>query len=126
MYDKWLEKTSPRSTHDPREGEIYKVVTTFGKTFELKYGYYSEIDRAGSPDIIYPDFLTDPIYTDGGERFVTMMQDACEEFSSPTQRGEDTTCAECKYFMRGEEWFGICTRSQKSGKPSESNGRDKF
>ena len=22
------------------EGELYKVVTTFGKTFELRYGYY--------------------------------------------------------------------------------------
>ena len=30
-------------THE--EGELYKVVTTFGKTFELRYGYYEECDR---------------------------------------------------------------------------------
>ncbi|MBR2354616.1 MAG: hypothetical protein IKA76_08965 [Clostridia bacterium] len=109
MFNKWLEGTSRGSDHDPREGEVYKVVTTFGKTFELRYGYYSEIDRSGAPDIIYPDFLAHPIYTDEGERFVTMMQDACEQFSSTSKRGVDSTCAECKHFTRGEEWFGICT-----------------
>ena len=27
-----------------QEGELYRVVTTFGKTFELRYGYYDERD----------------------------------------------------------------------------------
>ena len=113
MRNQRLEIKEENLSRDPREGEIYKVVTTFGKTFELKYGYYSEIDRAGAPDIIYPDFLTAPIYTDAGELFVTMMQDACEAFASPAAHGEDSTCAECAHFTRGEEWFGICTCPQK-------------
>ena len=112
MRNPWLEGGEQRSAREPREGDVYKVVTTFGKTFELKYGYYSELDRSGAPDIIYPDFLANPLYTDQGERFVTMMQDACECFSSPSQRGEDSTCADCKFFQRGEEWFGICACNQ--------------
>ncbi len=94
------------------EGEIYKVVTTFGKSFELRYGYYDDIDRNHSPDIIYPDFVKNPLYTDIGEPFVTMMQDACERYKGNLKRTPDTTCAECEYFKRGEEWFGICTCPQ--------------
>ncbi len=94
-----------------KEGELYKVVTTFGKTFELRYGYYDEIDRQSplcEPAVIYPDFVKTPLYTDDGEPFVTMMQDACTNYKGETKRNADTTCADCKYFERGEEWFGIC------------------
>ena len=95
-----------------REGELFKVVTTFGKSFELRYGFYEERDRLNplcEPDIIYPDFIKAPLYTDTGEPFVTMMQDSCESYSGDTRRTPDTTCAECRYFERGEEWFGICS-----------------
>ena len=85
------------------------MVTTFGKTFELRYGYYDDIDRNGEPDIIYPDFTKTPVYAEKGEPFVTMMQDACERFKGEGKRTTDTTCSECRYFKRGEEWFGICT-----------------
>lgn len=90
------------------EGEIYKTVTTFGKTFELRFGYYDDIDRNHPPDIIYPDFIKSPIYAEGGEPFVTMMQDACASYKGKSKKTPDTTCAECKHFKRGEEWFGIC------------------
>ena len=94
-----------------KEGELYKVVTTFGKTFELRYGYYEECDRQSSlcePIVIYPDFTKEPVYTDEGIPFVTMMQDACENYEGSTKRTVDTSCAECNYFKRGEEYFGIC------------------
>ena len=94
-----------------KEGELYKAVTTFGKTFELRYGYYEECDRRSplcNPIVIYPDFLEGPVYTDNGEPFVTMMQDACKSYRGEAKRTPDTTCAECKYFQRGEDWFGIC------------------
>ena len=97
------------ATH--KEGELYKVVTTFGKTFELRYGFYEERDRLNTlckPAIIYPDFLKEPLYTDKGEPFVTMMQDACEKYKGDSTSTPDTTCAECKYFKGGEEWFGVC------------------
>ena len=102
------------ASNDPEheEGELYKVITTFGRTFELRYGYYGEKDRQNplcQPVVIYPDFTAEPLYTDEGEPFVTMLQDACESYRGESNRTPDTTCAECKYFERGEEWFGICT-----------------
>ena len=92
----------------PAEGELYKRVVTFGKTFELRYGYYDDIDRKTNPVVIYPDFQDNPVYTEGGEPFVTMMQDACESYEGATPKTVDTACAECRYFKRGEEYFGIC------------------
>ena len=42
-----------------KEGDVYKVVKIFDRTFELRYGYYNELDRNGKynePIPIYPDF----------------------------------------------------------------------
>ena len=108
-----LEVGSRISENYPTEGELYRVVTTFGRSFELRYGYYDDCDRSRSPDVIYPDFLRCPIYTDRNEPFATMMQDACEYYEGERACNEDTTCSECKYFVRGEEWFGICSCPQK-------------
>lgn len=105
-----------------REGELYGVVTTFGKTFELRYGYYEEKDRNNPlcvPAIIYPDFIKKPVFTDNGEPFVTMMQDACDFFEDASERTEDSSCAECKHFCRGEEWFGICLCPRKRERNNE-------
>ncbi len=93
------------------EGELYKEIELWGRTFTLYYGYYEECDRQNplcEPIVIYPDFLRDPIYTDDGEPFVTMVQDACGSFNGKTKRTPDTTCAECSCFHPGEDWFGIC------------------
>ena len=92
-----------------KEGDLYKIINTFGKTFELRYGYYGECDRKYEPDVIYPDFVKDPVYTDNGEPFVTMVQDACKSYRGEAKRTPDTTCCECKYFQQGEDWIGICT-----------------
>ena len=112
MLTKFFEITNQPPKKVCKEGDLYKTVTTFGRTFELKYGFYEERDRESplcEPAIIYPNFVKNPIFTDDGEPFVTMMQDACEHYNGDTTRTSDTTCAECKCFMQGEEWFGICT-----------------
>ena len=101
-------KNSPTHLKEAREGEIYEVVNTFGKTFELKYGYYDDKDRSGPPDVIYPDFIQEPIYTDSGEPLVTMMQDACPYYKGNVKRMDDATCGECKYVLRDKAWFGLC------------------
>lgn len=97
-----------KTEQTPTEGQLYKVVTTFGRTFELRYGYYDSIDRTRAPDIIYPDFSKEAMHTDGGEPFITLMQDACPHYEGSEARTEDTLCASCKHCRRGEEWFGIC------------------
>lgn len=119
MFSKLIQNDFPLTESTHKEGDLYKVVTTFGKTFELRYGYYGEQDRQNPlciPAVIYPDFTSKPLYTDDGKPFVTMMQDACKSYRGEAKRTADTTCAECKYFQRGEEWFGIC-KCPKNRKP---------
>jgi len=41
------------------------------------------------------------------------MQDACRSYKGDAKRTVDTTCADCKYFERGEEWFGVCRCKQR-------------
>ena len=111
MFSKLIQNDFPLMELTHKEGDLYKIITTYGKTFELRYGYYEECDRHSplcEPIVIYPDLLREPVYTDDGTPFVTMMQDACNSYRGDTKRTPDTTCAECKYFRRGEEWFGIC------------------
>ncbi len=97
------------------EGELYKIVDVHGVEFSLYYGFYEDCDRDNplvDPMPIYPDLKANPRYTDDGRMIVTRMQDSCENYKGDTKRSSDTTCAECKYFCRSEEWFGICTFSK--------------
>ena len=113
MFTKIIETNGDATIRKvPTEGELYKVVTVFGKTFELWYGYYEDFERENptvEPMPIYPNFRKEPLYTDEGEPFVTMMQDACPYYKGEKKRTADSTCDECKYFGHGEDWFGICT-----------------
>ena len=100
-----------------KDGELYKTVTLHGISFELRYGYYEEFERAtGEPIPIYPDFIAEPAYTDDGAPFVTMVQDACERYKGKLARTPDTTCADCRYFERCEDWIGICTYRRKDNR----------
>ena len=122
MFTGIFESNTPLPKDAPKEGDLYRVVTTFGRTFELRYGFYDERDRQNplcEPVIIYPDFLKEPLYTDAGDPFVTMLQDACSCYQGETKRTPDTTCSECKHFKQGEEWFGICKADRKSVRKNE-------
>lgn len=112
MFKQIWHGETPTAGESPKEGELYKTVTTFGRTFELRYGYYEECDRQNplcQPIPIYPDFRREPLYTAEGSPFVTVMQDVCEHVRGHTSVTADSTCDECAYFKQGEEWFGICT-----------------
>ena len=108
MLKKLLTAAHSQEESHPQEGDLFHRVDVFGRTFELLYGYYDEKDRSGPPDVIYPDFIKEPVYTDGGEPLVTMMQDACSYYKGNIKNACDAICGECRYFDRGEEWFGIC------------------
>lgn len=93
-----------------KEGDLYKVITAQGKTFEIYYGYYEEADRYSpyaEPVEIYPRFTEEPVYTDGGMPFVTEMQDVCRHFQGVQSR--DNTCGECAYYKKCEDLLGVCT-----------------
>lgn len=104
------------------EGELYKEVQLHGRAFTLYYGYYEECDRQNplcEPIVIYPDFLKEPVYTDDGKPFVTMIQDACDKYEGNAKRTSDTACADCRYFERGEEWFGVCQHPRNQERMNE-------
>lgn len=91
-----------------RDGDLYKVVTVFGKSFELYYGYYDELEKSSKytePIPIYPSFIHEPLYTADGYPFATEMQDICSHFCGSD--GEDS-CFACRHFQKGEELIGIC------------------
>ena len=93
-FDDYLREEMNKSRVVHEEGELYKVVTVFGKTFELWYGYYEDYERENptvEPMPIYPNFRKEPLYTDEGTPFVTMMQDAC-----PYYKGEKN----CRLHLR--------------------------
>ena len=93
--------------NEKKDGDIYKVVTVHGESFELRYGYYEEFERGVSEPIpIYPDFKHSPRYTKEGYPFVTQMQELCEYGESSFVDG---CCADCRAFSNGDELIGICT-----------------
>lgn len=89
-----------------RDGDLFKVVTVFGKRFELRYGYYEEYERRhGTPIPIYPNFKETPEYTSDGRPFVTQMQEQCKYGSSNFEEG---LCVDCPYYRHGDDLIGIC------------------
>lgn len=97
----------------PKEGDLYKEVNLFGKTFKLVYGYYEDFERESSdsePIPIYPDFIKNPLYTEDGIPFVTAMQDICEHYVGIR---DGDSCAECIHFQKCEELFGLCDCSKR-------------
>lgn len=93
----------------PKEGDLYKVISLFGKKFELYYGYYEDKDRHSrysTPTEIYPNFIKNPIYTSDGIPFVTAFQDTCQYYIKVSDVSDK--CIDCKYFEKCEELFGLC------------------
>ena len=112
---------NPKEKKSKTEGELYKTIKLHGRSFTLYYGYYEECDRENplcEPIVIYPDFLGAPMYAIDGAPFATMMQDACERFAGEAKRTPDTTCAECDFFRRGEDFIGTCAHPKRKG-PSD-------
>ena len=98
----------------PKEGDLYKEITIANKTFRLLYGYYENFERNSQfnePMPIYPDLIKEPHFTDKGIPIVTAMQNICEYYND--QNDVDSSCADCSYFQRCEELFGLCNCPQK-------------
>lgn len=115
MFTALFGTNTPPKEPEVKEGDLYKIITVHGKTFELYYGYYDEIDRQNprcKPVEMYPNFKDEPQYTDKGIPFVTAMQKPCKYFKLGVGRvdeGEDNMCLYCTYYENCEELLGICT-----------------
>ena len=118
MFSALFTKGFPDDTV-PKEGDLYKEILLCGCVFRLYYGYYEECDRENpsvEPMPLYPDFLKCPQYAEDGSPFVTKVQDACEYYIG--KEGRDRECAECAYYVHGEDFLGTCSSPQKRKKAS--------
>ena len=109
MLSNDVKNSNIKKESEHKEGELYKVITAYGKVFEIYYGYYEEIDRLNplcEPMEIYPSFIESPVYTDKGIPFVTAMQESCEHYKGESD--EESNCFQCAYFESCEELLGIC------------------
>ena len=95
MYNKLLEMSEAPRGAPPKENDVYKVIILHGKRFEIKYGYYEEIDRAFEPVPIYPDFISEPVYTAKGIPFATAYQDVCEHYVAKPNINSEKWCDKC-------------------------------
>jgi len=99
----------PEPSAPCKEGDPFKDIRVLGEIFPIYYGYYEYVERGNplvDPMPIYPDFLKNPVYTKDGKPFVTKMQDACQYYEGTYVGNRD--CAECAYYIHGDELLGIC------------------
>ncbi len=91
-----------------KEGELYRSVDAFGKSFNIYYGYYEEYERHSrynDPVPVYPDLAATPEYDNEGNRIVTEMQIACPHYSGIP---DEDSCSHCPHFEKGNDLFGRC------------------
>jgi len=109
MFTQLTRKDAEARPAVPREGELFKIIELYGKTFEIRYGFYEERDRHNryaEPVEIYPDFIKQPQYTDEGHPFITAIQSPCKYFHG--RMDENSTCEECAHYRHCEELLAIC------------------
>ena len=109
MFTKLLGLDSEPHTVKLKEGDLFKVIVLYGKSFEIRYGFYEECDRYtqhAEPVEIYPNFKVNPQYTDDGIPFVTAMQNPCNHFEGKLD--ENSVCGDCAFYRHGDELLGIC------------------
>lgn len=110
MYTQPLRSGADIRPDVPKEGQLYKIIKLYGKTFEIRYGFYEECDRHNryaEPVEIYPDFIKKPQYTKEGQPFITAIQTPCKYFDG--KKDENSTCEECSHYKHCEELLAICT-----------------
>ena len=104
-----------------KEGDLYKVITAGGRTFEIRYGYYDPVLERGHTDPmpIFPDFIKHPIYTTDGYLFVTADQEICEHFSPKSNISGEGWCNDCECLEHCEEFLGICRSPERRERKNE-------
>ncbi len=110
MFTNLLKMHTEQEPPAPKEGDLFKIIQSHGKSFEIRYGFYEDCDRHShyaEPMEIYPDFIREPQHTDEGIPFITAIQNPCKNFSG--KMDENSTCEECLFYESCEELLGICT-----------------
>lgn len=110
MFTEVNRTDQPKTQPTPKEGDLFKIIELYGKTFEIRYGFYEERDRYtrfAEPIPCYPDFKAQPQHTDCGMPIVTAIQDVCKHFVG--KKDENSTCGDCADYCHHDELLGTCT-----------------
>ena len=93
----------------PKEGELHKVMTVGGRSFELRYGFYTEGDRLNSePVILFPNLEQMPVYSEDGWRIVSSVQTPCGAYSPRMPNQKEDWCADCIFYPDVHEEIAVC------------------
>jgi len=100
-------------TNIPKEGDLHSVVTVGRHSFELRYGYCDERDRATEePYILYPDLLSFPHYTEDGYRIVSALQSICPHYIHPAGHERENCCYTCGFYPNHRAEIAVCGCAQ--------------
>ena len=111
-------KVFDTSSSPPKEGELFKELSVFGKSFKIYYGYYEDFEREGrynEPMPIYPDLTKERISTDDGNLIVTAIQEVCDSFSGKKDADVDG-CIDCQFYAHCDDLFGVCLHPNQKKK----------
>ncbi len=97
-----------------KEGNLYKSLKVAGTTFDIHYGYHSDMERDWwEPTPIYPDFLREPQFTSDGEPYTRADQDICRHYCPKASVSGEEWCNDCSHFQMGEDIIGVCKSKER-------------
>lgn len=105
-----------------KPGDLYKVITVAGKSFEIRYMDCGEFDPDQKGEVMpeFPFFDEHPEYTDDRYPFTNSLNDSCEHYRTEDAT-PDNSCYDCIYFKDAVEDIGVCRctarRLRGVGKP---------
>ncbi len=104
-----------RNENQFNEGNLYKRIQIGDHVFELRYGYYTDSDRAlGEPYVIFPRLAEIPHYDRDGFRIVSAIQTPCEFYEVVAHKTRDECCVDCIHYMPPGDDIGVCTHAKNS------------
>ncbi len=110
----------------PEDGDLYKLINIGPYTFELRYGYYTESDRAfGEPAVIFPDLSQTRLYLEDGARIVTAVQDPCLFYNASDSKANEKSCIDCIYYSPPGDDIGVCQCVQNHKNMNEQDDLSK-
>ena len=92
-----------------KAGDLYKVITVAGRTFEIRYMDCGDYDPDSKGEFIpdFPFFDEKPEYTNDRYPFTNLLNDSCEQYKTKSNR-PNNTCQDCIYFKDAVEEIGVC------------------
>lgn len=91
------------------EGDLYKVYEVAGYTFEIRYGYYEEVERGlVEPLPIFPNFRKEPVYTADGYQLAALIHSACKHYEPRELDKPEGWCGDCNHYSDGKDEIAIC------------------